>query len=270
MTFVSASITAFFSTKITYSPESSGSYGVGFTIDRGVKARLTEKHGVYYNGEKVEFPTVEHVLKKLGADGVELESNVPISAGFGVSGASALATAIEISVCRGLNYSLGDLADMAHEAEVLNLTGLGDVVTQYNGGVVARIEAGKPTKAIVLKFPFRAEFKFLAMGKLLTKEVLRDELKRDAINKTGKLMLKEFLKKPSVENLVSLSKEFALKTGLADDDVRDAIEAVESAGGKAGMAMLGKTVFALNAGDALDEFRGEKFKARVTLCGISV
>ncbi|WP_457590340.1 pantoate kinase [Geoglobus sp.] len=268
MTFVSASITAIFSTRIDRDPRKAGSYGVGFTVDLGVEAKLAGRRGVFLNGERVSFPTVEHVLKELGGEGVELRTDLPISCGFGVSGASALATAVEINVQRGLNLPFFRVADIAHEAEVLNRTGLGDVVTQSFGGIVARIRPGSPSKSRVERFLCRAEVDFLVLGQMSTKEVLGDELKRRSINQAGKKYLREFLKKPSLENLFIQAKSFSMESGLADDEVLDVMEAVEAHGGIASMVMLGRTVFALNGKAAFSEFDGNAFSARITNCPV--
>lgn len=270
MTFVSASITAIFSTKIDRDPKKAGSYGVGFTIDVGVEARVAEREGVFLNGERVGFPTVEHVLERLGGRGVELRTPLPISCGFGVSGASALATAVEVNLQRGLNLPFFRLADIAHEAEVVNRTGLGDVVTQSFGGIVARIKPGSPSGSKVERFLSKAKLDFLVLGEMSTREVLGDELKRRSINRSGKECLKEFLKNPSLENLFSQAKRFATESGLADDEIKDVIEAVESSGGLASMVMLGRTVFALNGMDAFRDFDGLKFSAGITGCSVRV
>jgi len=45
-----------------------------------------------------------------------------------------------------------------------------------------------------------------------------------------------------------------METGLMSDVVADAIEAVESAGGTASMAMLGEVIFAIGGHDALCGF----------------
>ena len=266
MIFVSASVTAIFSAKLSRDPLKSGSYGVGFTINKGVYAKLSDSGGVFLNGEKISFPTVEFVLRKLNARGVELRSEVPISCGFGVSGASALATALEIAVRRNIPFFKA--ADVAHEAEVTNRTGLGDVVTQCFGGVVVRLKAGSPSRAVVNRYLFKEKLDFLVMGELPTEDVLKREMKN--INRIGKKYFKEFLRKPSVSNLFSTSKKFAIESGLADDDIINVIEAVESYGGKASMIMLGKGVFALNGWEAFKEFKGEKFQADIDLCSCKI
>ncbi len=261
--FVSASVTCFFAPVID-TPKNSGSIGVGFTIDKGVEVRLADRTTL--NGEKIRMPTLEYILSKLGYEGgVEIRTDLPLGCGFGLSGAIALASALEVNERRNLNLSLFQVADLAHEAEVLNRTGLGDVTTQCHGGFVVRKDALTPSMCRVDKFLWDIEMDFLIMGELKTSEILEGNLKE--IYKTGVDCLKKFLKKPSIHNLFKVSKEFTLRCGFADDDVIDAIEAVESNGGLASMIMLGKGVFALN-GDVLRELKGFYTKSRVVWCGI--
>jgi len=261
MIFAPSSITAFFSPKIHSDPKKSGSIGVGIALNEGVVAKKSEEEGVYFNGSRIRFPTVEHVLRKLGLKGVYLETKLPLSCGLGLSGASALATAFLSS-----NSDYLFLCDLAHEAEVINKTGLGDVVTQTHGGVVARISEGAPSLAKVKKFFFNATIDVIVLGKIDTAEFLSSYNLRE-ISRIGEECLKEFLKKPSLENLFDLSKRFAIETGLGEE-VKDVIEAVEANGGRASMAMLGKTVFAINGREAFGEFSGLTFSARIRNCGV--
>ncbi len=258
MIFVPASITCIFSPKIEKDARKCGSIGVGFTINAGVKASVG--NGVTVNGVSVNFPTVEYVVDRLNLPGINIRAELPFGCGFGMSGASALATAYF-----GERPFI-DLADLAHEAEVVNLTGLGDVVTQTFGGVVVRKNAACPSMALIEKISWEAEFDFVVMGEVSTKDVLADDLMRKNISKAGIKWTKEFLKKPTIENLFKCSNEFGKETGLIEL-VEDAIEAVESAGGYAAMVMLGKTVFALNGFEALSEF-GEPIKAKIDCCGV--
>jgi len=274
MIFVPASITAFFSTRIVKDPLKCGSLGVGITIEKGVDAKLTKNRGVYFNGERIEFPTVEYVMERLKLQGVEIKSDLPLSCGFGLSGASALATAFVANQSLNLGKSYFELADLAHEAEVVNKTGLGDVVCQSIGGVIVRTLATCPSRVRYVKYLWDLKLDFLVLGGLKTDEFLGEDVKegnksKRRINTLGKLCLKEFLKKPTPRNLFLLSKKFSLETGLGED-VRDVIEAVESVGGLASMAMLGKTVFAINGMEAFKEFRGLKFSSNITHCGVKV
>ncbi len=258
MIFVPASVTCIFSPEISDNPLNSGSIGVGFTINMGVTAK--RGNGIKFNGKPIEFPTVEYVLNRIGLNGVELRSELPLGCGFGLSGASALATAM-LSEQPNIH-----LADLAHEAEVLNRTGLGDVVTQVFGGLVVRKNASCPSKAIVLKFAWNLELDFLIIGKIDTKEFLSEDVTRKRIKKAGIYWTKEFIKNPTIDNLFRCSNGFAKETGLIEF-VEDVIEAVKSQNGLASMVMLGKAVFALNGFKALEEF-GKPFKARIDCCGV--
>ncbi|MEM1578581.1 MAG: pantoate kinase [Archaeoglobaceae archaeon] len=255
MIFCPAAISCIFSPKIEDKPENSGSIGVGFTIDKGVLAK--HSRGLKFNGKDIELPTVSYVLKRAGLEGVEIFSDLPLGCGFGLSGASAIATAF---LAEKPNV---ELFDLAHEAEVVNLTGLGTVATIAYSGLVIRKTACCPSRIVVERYAWNYELDFLSVGSISTKDVLS---KRKDIAEIGKKCLKEFMREISLRNLFKCSKAFAEETGLIEP-VRDIIEAVESSGGVASMAMLGKTVFAKNGFSALKEF-GKPFRARIDCCGV--
>jgi pantoate kinase len=255
MIFCPAAISCIFSPQIHSDPLKSGSIGVGFTISRGVYAKPSLE--LRWNGKKISFPTVEYVLSEIKMEGVELYSELPLGCGFGLSGASALATAFLAE------RPAVELYDLAHVAEVVNLTGLGTVATQAFGGLVIRKTASCPSRIVLERYSWNYELDFLSLGSISTSEVLS---KRKDIADVGKKWLKEFMKDISLKNLFKCSKGFAEDTGLIEP-VRDLVEAVESAGGMASMAMLGKTVFAYKGFEALREF-GEPFKAKIDCCGV--
>lgn len=256
MIFCPAAISCIFIPELKDDPKNSGSLGVAFTIEKGVLASPSDR--LRFNGKEISFPTVEFVLKRIRIPGVELKSDLPLGCGFGLSGACAVATAFLSEKPAMENF------DLAHEAEVLNLTGLGTVTTQAFSGLVIRKNASCPSKAIVERYAWNYELDFLTLGPIPTKEVLSGE--REKIVEIGKRWFKEFIKKVTLENLFRTSNGFAKETGLIEP-VLDVIEAVESSGGLASMAMLGKTVFAYRGFEALKEF-GEPFKARIDCCGV--
>ncbi|RLI79475.1 GHMP kinase [Archaeoglobales archaeon] len=268
--FCPASITAFFSTSISENPLLSGSYGVGFTINKGVFVDVEESDEVeiIVNGKRWNFPTVQCLINKLIGAKVRVNVNMEllVECGFGMSGATALATALSINKFFGLKRRFMELADIAHECEVVNKTGLGDVVCQTFGGLVVRLSASCPSKAVIERLNVNANLDFLVIDKISTEEVLKDELKRKRINKVGMECLKEFMKNPDFDNLFRVANKFSIEAGLMDDELKDVIEAVESDGGKAAMVMLGKAVFAHNGFKALKEF-GKPFKAKISCCG---
>jgi len=269
MTFFSpSSITCFFSVHQRENPLLSGSTGVGINLEVGATAKISDKAGVFVNGERRDFPTVEYVMKKLCVNaGIEIKMDVPAGCGFGMSAASALASAFEINKALNLNRTFFELADLAHEAEIACRTGMGDVVCQTYGGVIARVKAGSPSICKFNKFNWNEELDFLVIGGIKTERVLGDERKIQSINRYGEVCLNEFLRKPEMENLFHLSKKFSEKTGLLDDEIRTIIEDIESRGGFASMVMLGRSIFAYNGYDVLKEY-GEPFRARISQFGV--
>ncbi len=273
MFFAPASLTCFFSPKMDDDPLKSGSLGVSIALNRGVSVAVEPSDGmeIIVNGETWEFPTVQTIAQQLGFKGkVRIKMDLPAGCGFGMSGASALATAFAINEALNLNRSFFELADLTHKAEVINRTGLGDVVTQCFGGIVARKSALCPSKCAIDRFLWNIELDVLIMGELPTEQILSD-FPLDEISKIGKNCLKEFLRNPSVVSLFGQSKRFAIETGLIDVDsaVRDAVEAVESEGGLASMVMLGRAVFAVK-GEVLKDFKGIYLKAKVDHCGVGI
>jgi len=95
---------------------------------------------------------------------------------------------------------------------------------------------------------------------------LSDETRKRAVNKAGKSRLRELIKKPTLPNFLIQSCKFANDIELMSPKVKDAIEAVESAGGLAPQAMLGNTLFAINDNGVLSEF-GQVHTSRISHAG---
>lgn len=269
--FAPAHITGFFATMPNPDPVKAGSVGCGLCLEAGVTARVTTSRTstpditgsgalIRINGEQIDLPTVTYVVGSLLGTGhsrlvVDLAVDVPLGYGFGVSGAAALATALAINNDTGQGLTMEQAAVVAHCADVVNLTGMGDVAGQYIGGLVTRTSAGAPGVGAVEKVPVDAiEVSWVCLGEISTPLVLDDGITIERINILGQRALKALLKRPGLENFMSLSRDFAFETGLVSPGAADAIEAVEAVGGLASMAMLGDTVFALGDGSALMEF----------------
>lgn len=275
--FAPAHITGFFATLSDPDPVKAGSVGCGLCLEAGVTARVTTVTTgtigttgtpditgsgalIRLNGEQIDLPTVEYVIESLQGIRhsrlvVDLAADVPLGYGFGVSGAAALATALAVNADHGQGLTMEQAAVVAHSAEVVNRTGMGDVAGQYTGGLVIRTAAGAPGVGAVKKVPVDAmEVSWVCLGEISTSSVLDDEKTMERINILGQRALKALLKRPGLEHFMSLSRDFAFETGLVSPGAANAIEAVEAAGGMASMAMLGDTVFALGDGSALLEF----------------
>src|SRR3989338_2418729 len=71
-----------------------GSSGIGCTINRSILVSATKypKNRILFNGKDCSFPTVQTALKYLTPETViiNIDSQLPLGWGFGVSGASAL------------------------------------------------------------------------------------------------------------------------------------------------------------------------------------
>ena len=269
--YAPAHISGIFIIDIKKEPSISGSMGCGICLEEGAitKVTIAEETIIQVNGSVVEAPTTRSAVKLLTDKHafVDTQFDIPVGCGFGASGAGALSTALAINEALSLDKTVGDLAMAAHIAEVTNRTGLGDVTGQTFGGIVIRKKAGAPFIGNIDKIPCGDVWiSWVSFGEIPTKSVLSDNMKKKSINRAGKLRFKELLRKPTLSNFFVQSSAFARDIEIMSSEVRDAIEAVEAAGGLASQAMLGNTVFAINDGDSLLEF-GHVHKSRISHAG---
>lgn len=173
---------------------------------------------------------------------INITSDLPLGSGFGLSGASALASAYALNKLLGLKYSNLELAKIAHIAEVENRTGLGDVVNQYFGGFLLKLKPS--SEFIVEKIPLENIPVYCKyFSQLSTKAVLSDPKRKETINLSATQALKK-IKTQKFSDLISISKEFAQNSGLlTNKKVISTIQKIEAAGGHASMIMLGNSVF---------------------------
>ena len=240
------------------------SLGMGFTVREGVVATvsLDSSTKVEFNGEAAAFPTVSAVVEKLTTQSVrvELESPLPLSCGFGLSGASALATAYAVNSLLELERDEEQLAMIAHVAEVENLTGLGDVCAQYHGGCLVKIREGHPLAAEPLPVGEQPIF-YRYFSPIHTREVLRDSRRKEQINRAADRALADIqnnLKAGEIDfaSYIKTSKLFAVESHLLKDQrVQQIIQQVEDARGAASMIMLGNAVFSTRPFTAAQETR---------------
>ena len=228
-------------------PRKMGSLGVGFTVNKGVTAevQLSKKTIIRFNKKKISIPTVTTVLNKLTDKNVSVDfsSGLPLGMGFGLSGACALTTALAVDKLLNLKKPKKELYMIAHTAEVINRTGLGDVAGQINGGFLVKRTKGSPLKAERLNVKEKAVY-YKLFGKLDTKKVITDRKIKGRINKAGDNALKKIRKSISLSEIIEISKIFAEESGLLrNKKVKQAIRDIEKNSGKASMIMLGHAVF---------------------------
>lgn len=266
--FSPGNISCIFVIRKNKNPAKSGSLGIGFTVNKGATVEIKKmnahkvinnkikkaantgnKNIIYFNNKKINFPTVNSVIEKLTKEKfvVNIKSELPLGAGFGLSGASALATAYALGEILKLKKSKKELALIAHIAEVENLTGLGDVINQYYGGFLIKHKPSYMFKAE--KLPIKNKtVHYRYFNRLDTKKVISNKKIRNKINKAGLKSLNKVKKLEkyniNLENLVKISKEFAVESGLLKNNkVKNIIKKIEDNNGNASMIMLGNAVF---------------------------
>lgn len=251
--FAPANISCLFKIYNHKNPRWKGSYGMGFTVDKGVTVEVSKSTTtkIYFNKKAINFPPVLKVIKTLTKEKVKVDiiSPLPLGCGFGLSGASVLATAYAINKLFLLNKSKKSLAVIAHTSEVESRTGLGDVVNQYYGGLLVKF---KPSSYFIAqKLSFAKTPVYCAyFSKLSTKSIITNEEKMDIINKSGSNTLKKMQKLLNTNkkilfiDIIKLSKEFAITSGLLiNNKTIETIKSIEEKGGHASMIMLGNAVF---------------------------
>jgi len=264
--FAPSHITGFFYAYDDDDSTKMGSCGCGLTLDDGVitEARAADITEIYLNGKLSSASTTRTVIELLANRPVRVDSKLafPVGGGFGASGAGAFGTALALNQALGLKKTYNELSYTAHSAEVLNRTGLGDVAGMTMGGIVIRLKPGTPF--ILDRIPTgQRDIYCIHFGPISTKSVLSDPKEKAAINDAGRKCLKSLIKEPSFEHFMGLSRQFSVSADLVSGRALDAIEAVESRGGMASMAMLGDTVFS-TIPDGLEDF-GEVLKSRISL-----
>ncbi|MFC6904761.1 pantoate kinase [Halalkalicoccus tibetensis] len=247
--FVPGHVTGFFSSHPDDDPSKAGSRGAGLTLTDGVTVRLTPAGHTRttLNGAEITVDPVERVCEALSVSArIEATTDLPLGAGFGVSGALALGTALAANQAFDRQLSENEVISVAHGAEVRSGTGLGDVVAQARGGVPIRLEPGGPAYGRLDGVPASSRIEYVTFGELSTESVLSGDT--DRLSDAGLESLSMLLEEPTLSTLLFASRRFAREADLLTDRVREAIEDVSAVGGEASMAMLGRTVFALGSG----------------------
>ncbi len=243
-------ITGFFA--LRSDQERISSIGCGIVIADGAVTEASVGHGsIYINRQLDSAPTTKTVASLLSDKIADIRTELagPMSCGLGTSGAGALSTALALNEFWGLKHSFNSLCAIAQQAEITNKTGVGDVVAQAVGGVVVRQQNA------VYRIPTAPlEVSYIVFGPLSTSEILTDREKMPLINKFGSDALQRLLKRPTFDEFMCLSRQFAYDTELVSQKAQDTIEAVEASGGLASMAMLGDAVYAIDPANALNAF----------------
>ncbi len=250
--FAPANISLIFETYPASPPHGRGSLGVGITLTEGVEAcvqHASSQHpaGIFVQGEAWEFSTVQYVLAALTTTPlhIDLSAAFPFGCGFGMSGASALATALAINELLHLGKSSHELGMVAHHAEVAAATGLGDVGGQFNGGIMMKTVRYQPL--FVTQLPLHTETLHVRIhGPIHTADVIDSAEKLQLINAAGHHALAQLVAHGSnltLGQLFDLSHHFATSSGLlTHQEMITTIDHIKATGGHATMIMLGEAI----------------------------
>lgn len=266
--FAPGHVTGFFTVDRADDPMEAGSRGAGMALADGVtvSVRPADERSVHLDDVSVDVDAVEAVLDALRATvAVRVETSLPLGAGFGTSGAMALATALATNDVLDRGLSVDEITALAHGAEVQANTGLGDVVAQACGGVPIRLEPGAPRYNQLDGVPTPPrEVEYLSLGELATAEIIGEDTER--ITAAGRRALSTLVDEPTMARFMETARTFSREAELLTEDVRSVITDVTEAGGDAAMAMLGETVIALDSGLS-DAGYESATKTRIDPCG---
>ncbi len=246
-------VTGFFGVHRGTTAATTGSIGGGIALDEPVTVTVTPLDTkmappagqTVFNGEPTAIAPVEQLREELElAMDVTVETALPLGAGFGVSGAITLGTALAANSALALGQTRNTLRRAAHIAEVNADTGLGDVMGQAAGGLSLRLSPG--ADGDIDWIPADRRIEYLTRGAIDTTRILTSDT--DQLTAAGKRALQTVRDQPTVETFMRASRQFAQESGVVPPAIADIIEAVVAAGGHATMAMLGKTIVALDTG----------------------
>ena len=205
---------------------------------------------------------------------VETKLELPEKSGWGMSGAGALSAVLALREALNLPFTYYETVYFAHLAELEYSTGLGDVAAQCTGGVTIRKKPGLPPFGFVDRIPVPAlDVVCLSLPEpLSTSSILGDPEKRKVIDAAGRVAVDGICWLPSLDMFFEYARNFTLETGLASDEIKEALQLIRGLGrgelgkgrlgkerlgkeelGKGGMAMLGNSLFAIGDTEKLVE-----------------
>lgn len=258
--FVPGHVTGIFRIYDEYEdPLRCGSIGAGFSVAIGTETTVSVmEHSsseitTDYNNERIDAKVTKTVVRRLTDDyertlkvHVKHDSSLISGAGFGASGAGALGTAYALGYLLDNEISPVKSASYAHFAEVVNRTGLGDVISQTVGGIEVRKTPGSPGIGETLNIAHDDSLRVVLAGApgLETSEILSNQYCRELINTVGDDLVSRIIDELKMETFIQCSREFSEAIGLKTWRVKTALIDLESNGfSNSSMVMLGDSVF---------------------------
>lgn len=235
----------------SYDLMGTGSRGIGIRLSLGARASVEARDdgdvNIWLDGSK----SVAHVTRKAVMDlapgrgfDIRIDNDLPVSQGFGMSAAGAIAASLCVAEATGQTRSRAFAA--AHAAEVMCGGGLGDVAAIVGGrDVPVRTVAGLPPHGAVVNAGFRFPTLTLAVlgPKLETDSVIGDEAVMRAVHGAAAAAMEGFMSDMTKGGLFAASNRFSAESGLESPAMRRTVQALNARGYGAGMCMLGNSIF---------------------------
>jgi pantoate kinase len=249
--FCPGHLSGYFSPVIGRDPATTGSIGAGIVIQEGVEARVSRAdvpeilvRRVDSDGHRLDLgsgsPPIAYLMERLSVTArIETECRLPISAGFGLSAAALVASSFALNTLYELGFSPEECCELAHEAEIVHRTGLGDVAACQGGGRDFR--QGPGIRAPITRFfDIREPLSAIHFGPLPSPEILGspEALRRVSAAYPGNTP-------DTVFHFFELSRSFTEKSGLLTPEVGEVLSHCDREGIPASMTMLGNGVFSI-------------------------
>jgi pantoate kinase len=239
-----------------------GSRGAGVSVSKGVTTTVEVEPAhsstiqIKLNGDTsfhapVSEGVIAYFLERRPDQSYDIHVNhevdLPIGAGFGMSGAGALSLALALNEAADFSLTRLEVAQVAHIVEVQHRTGLGTVIAEFFGGIEIRSTAGGPGVGHVEVLPASEEFRVvcLSLGPLPTPNYLTDPKTRKRINERGGLLTDALRANPTVDKFLEYSRHFAEYIGLISARVKRVLQDTDKAGFTCSTAIFGENIFSL-------------------------
>lgn len=214
-------------------PLTTGSLGAGILVEPGIVGRGSiDRCGVVINSNCLEIPVARVIREATGFEkGVMVNPSIPLGMGGAVSAFTSIALSCEAlrSYSRSCvsREGLLETSRLAHKAEVLSLTGLGDVIAMITGGgLVLRLKPGAPGygEAISIRDP-GLDRVFLTIAIIERRITTPDMLTSmwDRISSYGSEAYRDFQRNPGFERFLEISNRFSRKIGFLSGDLGEAV-----------------------------------------------
>ncbi len=248
--FCPGHLSGYFRPVYSTDPRTTGSMGAGIVIREGVTARVcaADRTSVMVqrrdsSGSLLEeyrsSPPLEYMLERMGVTArVETVCRLPIGAGFGLSAAALLSSAVAVNAHFCLSLRPEECTMFAHQAEIVHRTGLGDVAACQGGGWDCRRSPGIPGEISRVFDPDTPVYA-VVFGPLSSPVVLGSPEAMERVIRAFPGRCPE-----DTRDFFLLSREFSEKSGLITPQVRSALSLCDAERIPATMTMLGNGVFA--------------------------